>query len=227
MLAGQDLAVLVISGSSVELMSGDQIEIGLNTVDVKTNHFGAFQVINIEGSVQQATATVASSELKSVAEAAPAVEPAPAAPAVEVISSPIPTPSATPTPTPTPTPSPTPTLVGTWSTTCTDFESAGSTKEILIFTENQLVHQLNWYIGQGCTGGLDIENSFDFTYQIASQQIVSNNNSSFTKLELSNGWTKFLQVTNTEITMAGYIMSVGDDSPDYSGYGTTATLAKQ
>ena len=85
LLAGQDLAVLVLSGNTVDLMTGDQINIGLKTVDVKVSHFGAFQVINYTGSVMQTTATsqISDSSLQSTTAVAAA-------------------PASTPTPTPTP-----------------------------------------------------------------------------------------------------------------------------
>ena len=106
LLAGQNLAVLVLSGSTVDLMTGDQINIGLNTVDVKVSKFGAFQVINYTGSVMQTTATsqISDSSLQStmVAAAAPATTPTP-------------TPAAAPAATITPTPTPAVTLLdGDW-----------------------------------------------------------------------------------------------------------------
>ena len=99
LLAGQNLAVLVLSGSTVDLMTGDQINIGLNTVDVKVSKFGAFQVINYTGSVMQTTATsqISDSSLQSTTTVAAAA----AAPAVT--PTPTPTPAA-PAPTATPTP---------------------------------------------------------------------------------------------------------------------------
>lgn len=120
LLAGQNLAVLVLSGSTVDLMTGDQINIGLNTVDVKVSKFGAFQVINYTGSVMQTTATsqISDSSLQSTttvaaAAAAPAVTPTPtptpAAPA------PAATVEATPTPTPAVVPVVTTAFEGKWS----------------------------------------------------------------------------------------------------------------
>ena len=67
-LAGSDVAVLVLSGSTMEIFSGDQIQISDTTVSVSVSKFGAFQVIHYEGVVQQqkAETTVSEASLKSV-----------------------------------------------------------------------------------------------------------------------------------------------------------------